>query len=276
MDTRRRDAERAALHQADPRLLIERLRAGQLDPRKLALAVWLGDPAAREAAGGLDAAPPPDDLQAWTLGVPRWGRQAFVRVQSAALRAACREHTDLASRAAAEVLLDALDAWADDPQANRDALLDLLETQLAPNVGQTFAQRRNPSDWTIVGAVQVAARCVRHTWTAAALIPVDLPAGTEPERLTAIREHFADHGAVVEWVPAERGLDLRVLDCGRIGASGVSKALLPLVRLDPLDVIERLFPVRERSSPVLYAARKVGEQRVREAARTAVVPWALR
>jgi hypothetical protein len=274
VDDRRRQAEREAARDpaAASRLLLERVRSGELDEERLRLAAWLGDPAAA-AACRVD---PPDDLAGWVVAVADWGQQAFVRLQVAALRAACRVHADVTSRAAAEVLVDALDAWTQDPSPQtRGPVLTLMETQLAPNVGQTLAQRRNPSDWVIVGAAQVASRSVGQSWVACAVVPTLLAADTDPARLEGITGHFADQGAIVTWRPTGERLELVVHDCGRIGSSGITKAMMPLVDGDPLELMARLRPVRERASPMVYAARVAGDAEVRQAIREALVPWAL-
>lgn len=53
-----------------------RVRLGDLDAERLALAAYAGHPGAQAAVGG---PPPPADLEAWAEGLWRWGQSACVR-----------------------------------------------------------------------------------------------------------------------------------------------------------------------------------------------------
>jgi hypothetical protein len=97
-DARFRSLQRQAAQgdlQAQGRLLLERVRAGDLDPDGLRLAAYLGDPGAREALGA-DAPAAPPDLGDWAVGIAPsgagardpWTREALARVAAAAARAA--------------------------------------------------------------------------------------------------------------------------------------------------------------------------------------------
>jgi hypothetical protein len=72
VDHRLRDLARAASQgdlQAEARLLLERVRRGELDEDRLRVAALLGDPAARGALGVAAAARDDDDDAAWLRGV---------------------------------------------------------------------------------------------------------------------------------------------------------------------------------------------------------------
>ena len=114
-DERLRSLERAGGGgpEARARRVRERLRAGQLDPERLALAALLGDDAARAALHG--AAPAPVELLDDLIEVLVLADAAVqVRVGAAAARAALAVHaptiraTDLAL---AEAALAAAEAW---------------------------------------------------------------------------------------------------------------------------------------------------------------------
>ncbi|MCW8139327.1 MAG: hypothetical protein KIT58_10540 [Planctomycetota bacterium] len=81
-DQRLRALERDALHgdvEAQARLLLERVRVGDLTEERLRLAAYLGDERARLALG--ESAPePPDDIVAWVRGLDALGSEVATRV----------------------------------------------------------------------------------------------------------------------------------------------------------------------------------------------------
>jgi hypothetical protein len=122
-DDRLREVEREAAW-GDPagraRLLVERVRAGQLEHERLRLAAWLGDRAACLAtgeAGGPGAAASGSQTRrgrrdAWTRALAAWGKEAIVRaayvVARDELRHWRRHYRDDASLPG---VLDAVAAW---------------------------------------------------------------------------------------------------------------------------------------------------------------------
>lgn len=115
--------------------LRERVRAGELDPERLALAAYVGHPGASRA---VDDAAGPDDLGAWGEGLRRWGQRVWIRALLSALEHArlrsgtaegrawltcpCQEHAeawraglrDMAAPPARAPLLSACRAVADE------------------------------------------------------------------------------------------------------------------------------------------------------------------
>lgn len=88
-DRGRRQHERAAATDVDAaaRLLVERVRAGELPQRRLQLAALLGDAVARRAVGQ-EAAAPVQALDAWLHDLAEWGHEAVARAAIAAARVA--------------------------------------------------------------------------------------------------------------------------------------------------------------------------------------------
>jgi hypothetical protein len=86
-DTSLRKRERAAAAggpEDRARYLKELLRAGTLDPERVALAAYLGDATAASLLG--DAAPRPAKAHGeWLLGFERWGKEVVVRAAHALL-----------------------------------------------------------------------------------------------------------------------------------------------------------------------------------------------
>jgi hypothetical protein len=80
-DERLRDLERQADSsvEARARLLVERVRAGDLAADRLLLAAYLGDEAARLAAEGERWEPPTGGLREWLGGLVRFGKEPRVR-----------------------------------------------------------------------------------------------------------------------------------------------------------------------------------------------------
>lgn len=88
-DTRRRSLERrwreSGAGSDHARFLVERLRAGEVEPEQVLLAAHLGDPGAREALGlGADAAT--SGQRAWTTALGAWKGHVPARAALAAAR----------------------------------------------------------------------------------------------------------------------------------------------------------------------------------------------
>lgn len=82
-DTRRRQLARSAAQgdlDARVRLLLERVRAGELPLERVRLAAWLGDARALAVVGAGSVRPEPEDISAWLLELAGHGsREAVVR-----------------------------------------------------------------------------------------------------------------------------------------------------------------------------------------------------
>lgn len=91
-DERRRELERTWRTSGDPldgaALLRERVRLGELEARRIALAAYLGDPAARAAAPDAPVADPAAPLAGWLAAAPSGGPQTWPRAGLVVLRAA--------------------------------------------------------------------------------------------------------------------------------------------------------------------------------------------
>lgn len=78
-DERRRELERSDDVEDRARLLVERVRAGDLAADRLRLAAYLGHAGARLAVEGESWEPPTGGLRAWVSGLVRYGKEARVR-----------------------------------------------------------------------------------------------------------------------------------------------------------------------------------------------------
>lgn len=110
---RLRRAARAGDAEAEARLLLARVRAGQLAPERLGLAAHLGAPAARALVGE-------ERGGTWALGLWAFGAEAVVRAGIAAARARLAAEPDGARTALAVELLE---AWLLEAEPARRAAL---------------------------------------------------------------------------------------------------------------------------------------------------------
>jgi hypothetical protein len=111
LDERLRKLEREAAQgdaSATARLLVERVRLGELSDERLRLAAYLGHPTAREAVG--DALPAPEDALEWVRALDGHGREACVRAALTAARHSLPVSGHPVS-ADVEAALDATAAW---------------------------------------------------------------------------------------------------------------------------------------------------------------------
>jgi hypothetical protein len=109
-DADRRLLERTAQAgdlQAEARLLLARVRDGELAEERLRLAALLGDPAAREACAPLDLAEP--SLHAWCAAIAAHGEAAFARAAGAIAHAAARRLPEVDRADGVQDALAALD-----------------------------------------------------------------------------------------------------------------------------------------------------------------------
>jgi hypothetical protein len=135
-DERMRELERAAAGgevEARSRLLRERVRSGDLDAERLALAAHVGDPAAVLAS---DAEPERLELMGWVMALDRWGREACVRAVVAAARTVLATWGGRSSA----VLLGAAEAWLRCPCAEHAALAEQAADDEAPALAAMLHQ----------------------------------------------------------------------------------------------------------------------------------------
>ena len=95
-DSKLRELERQAAQggvEAQAKLLLERVRVGDLDKAKLELAAYLGNEASRVALGK-DAPEVPEGFREWVLGLQRWGREALARGAVALAAYTCPQNED--------------------------------------------------------------------------------------------------------------------------------------------------------------------------------------
>ncbi|MEZ6185570.1 MAG: hypothetical protein R3F62_11240 [Planctomycetota bacterium] len=254
------DPEQAA------RYLRAALRAGEVDPERVALAAHLGHPAARRA---LDRVDPPASLRAWILDFRAFGQQVFVRMQCAALGAALP--ADRARREALGRILAACEAWATDPCPDtQQTVEDVIVERLTPSLQETVALRQNPAAWQIVDAARTAATLTRPGWEPEVAIPVTLP--PDAPEVEGILARLRKAGTQLEWARRGEGWVARLSDCGFVGAGGLAQALAPLCPLKPMEILGLARPFRERAAPALFAARLAGEVAVRDAIEHALSP----
>jgi hypothetical protein len=124
-DIRLRELERGAAQgdlESRARLLAARVRAGDLDPRRLDLAAYLGDPGARLATQTTPTEPGPQAvlLSTWAGGLTGWGAEVCVRAALVAAAAALPawESWQLATYAPADHVGRAIErvaAWLEEP-----------------------------------------------------------------------------------------------------------------------------------------------------------------
>lgn len=140
MDERLRSLERQAEHDPDAaaRLLLERVRRGDLDEARLTLAAYLEHEPARRAVGAGAVAPPPapcadvEDLGDWLGALASWGAVALVRAFVVASRDALSAFEALAPEdARPATALAAAEEWCDAPS---------LETARAARAGARLAE----------------------------------------------------------------------------------------------------------------------------------------
>lgn len=135
-DDARRAGQRRFQGSGDPadeaRWLTEEVRAGRLEPERLALAAYLGHGPALGALGvasadGVEASP--EALLRWLSGLDREGRRALVAAAVGMLRA---RFVDVPSpRARLAQVLDLLEAYCDGPCDETGAAVFSIEPQLA-------------------------------------------------------------------------------------------------------------------------------------------------
>lgn len=125
-------------------LLAARRRAGFVTDEQLALAAFVGDPAAARVAG-CPVAPrdllscTPGDLSHYVKGVERWGTRAAVRLAVAWVRTlrALDDHRLTSARPHVARGIEAADAWLADPtgptaRAAMEVYTALVDTAFAP------------------------------------------------------------------------------------------------------------------------------------------------
>lgn len=277
MDVRRREVERRA-SQGDPQARAEvlraRLRAGELARDALRLAAHLGEAAAAAALEEPLAASEATPLREWALSLRGWGQQAFLLGSVAALRAAAAG-APAAPAAAATARLDALAAWGRCPcPAHLRAAHDALSVLAEPNVGQTLAARANPAEWAVVSAARALARELDPTWEPEALVPTRI--GQHEPGAARVVQLLRDADVLVE--PRARGahLELAIADDGRLGLTSLVRLLAPIAALEPAPLLRALRRVAGRSTLLAFAAERAGgEDQVRAAITTELLPWAL-
>jgi hypothetical protein len=110
---------------ARSQLLRARLRRGELNPERVALAAYLGDEAATACAA---AKPAPGPLLEWVTGLARWGPEALLRAGVAAARSALEAWADYApDDERLSQALGVVERWLLDPAAV--PLADLIDAE---------------------------------------------------------------------------------------------------------------------------------------------------
>lgn len=196
MDERLRSLERQAEHdpEAAARLLLERVRRGDLDDARLSLAAHLEHEPARRAVGAAVPAPPPapcadvEDLGDWLGSLATFGPVVLVRAFASASRDSLPAFAALApGDARPAAALTAAEAWCDAPSletARAARAGGKLAEQAAQDVGRRADFR---ADWAVdtpelYSAYHTAFLC-KHTADAAFVLePARVPTkGPGPE-----------------------------------------------------------------------------------------------
>lgn len=181
---------------AQARLLVERVRHGRLDPARLRLAAWLGDPTARLAtADDSDEARPPhlrpkgrkDD---WTRTLAGWGQEALVRaahvVASESMRHWRRHYRDDPTLPG---VLDAVAAWLGCPCA--PCAEQVRRAAEADAIPEGRDNRSGRAKWHVLNVAEAAHATRSEAWTRCALEVI----GESPA--TQVREAIRE--ALVPW-----------------------------------------------------------------------------
>lgn len=214
-DRRLRELERQLAQgdaEAEPALLLERVRQGLLDPARLELAAYLGHPPARQAL--LERAPEASgDLEAWVRGLADWGPGAWVRAAVAAARLVLPswEQRGLEDTSPQEALA-AAQAWLREPTAER-----AQEAHACAELAQGVLEALNELAHTVSfeDHFVLMAEVFRETRAA---VQAALSAAVEPER-------GATHAVLAAVAARERSalvgappmLHLRAAQVGRLG-----------------------------------------------------------
>jgi hypothetical protein len=145
-DQRLRDLERDAAHgdlQARARLLLERVRVGDLTEERLRLAAYLGDEAARIAIGGAGS-DVPDNLLDWLAGLRRWGRRPMAYAAFELLRAVLPILEAESGSRQFRPIVEAAEAWTRSPTWDTASVLE------APGMHEGLGAYpgRRPVGWT--------------------------------------------------------------------------------------------------------------------------------
>ena len=254
---------------ARERWLRARVRAGKLRPERLKLAAYCGDPGAVLAEPELAT---PEGLVAWCLGFAMWGQHTFARALIAALSATLARWDHAESRAAAQGVVDILEDWVSDPSETHEAnVRRVLETQLVPTLGETFALRSNPRMWQVAEVAQEAARCALPDWVPFAVIPLEV----RGEELQDLEAALLRRGAWAQVEDGVRGPTLKLADCGPMGAAGVTRLLSRAVSGITGELLAGVRHVRGRSTPFRFAAEVVGQDQLRSVIAAPLIDWAL-
>jgi len=243
-DATRRDLERRLARDDDlgtrARLLRERARQGRLDPDRLRLAAWVGDPAALAAVEGETPPDPGADPRAWAAGLAGFGPRAWARVVLALARTLRRRLPaggwtgDVLERLreAVDAALGVLEAGEAGPEPARRAAFDALRAAEGAFWVERFeADPVDPASVRVVtggltqllGLLRYASDVTGPGWTppGASAVPCARPervlaslrdAGATAE-LGAGGVHLVDAGprkiAVIKEVRYATGLNLR-------------------------------------------------------------------
>jgi O-acetyl-ADP-ribose deacetylase len=250
-DGRRREFERQAAQgdlQAGARGLLERSRAGDLDPGRLRLAAYLGDPAAQGALA-TDCPDVPSDLVDWVAGMRVFDLTVPVRAAVAAAWPAVHrweeEFVDARPVPQPRDALEAIETWLECPCGVH--ALQVYESRQRPG-----ARRRGQP-------------------------PLSVAALEELERAA----EAGDVGAAVESLVEQvrRGTRHQVHNLGD-AVTGLASQMLRATVCAPADHIangmDRATPCAgHMGRSVRDAGRVLGEDAVRAVIRDQLVPWAL-
>lgn len=149
-----RAAERRARESGEvadaARLLLERVRRGELQPGALSLAAYLGDSAAGAALGVQVAVDERDELarDRWTRGLLAWGRPVFGRGLFAAVMAEL-EGTPVQDRTGQAALIAALQSFWSEPT-------ELRSRELHPNEARRSALGLGLTEFELMGILHKA------------------------------------------------------------------------------------------------------------------------
>jgi len=117
----------------EARYLLERVRVGDLEREKLALAAYCGHEGARIALGD-DAPNRPSDLEEWARGLGTWGKEICVRLAIVVARRAQVDETPENLATLASTAIASAEVWLECPcdshasTANRVAMRVVLAT----------------------------------------------------------------------------------------------------------------------------------------------------